>query len=41
MIYFGKELVESERRFAVVRAGYAALCCMVGEPTSALGATKT
>lgn len=32
MIYFGKDLVESERRFAVVRAGYAALCCIVGAP---------
>lgn len=32
MIYFGKDLVEGERRFAVVRAGYAALCCTMGAP---------
>ena len=32
MVYFGKDMVESERRFAVVRAGYAALCCIIGAP---------
>lgn len=33
MIYFGKDLIESERRFGVVRADYATLCCMIGAPT--------
>lgn len=32
MIHFGKDLAESERRFAVLRSGYAALCCVVGGP---------
>ena len=32
MIHFGKDLVESERRFAVMRAGYFALCCMISAP---------
>lgn len=32
MIHFGKDLAESERRFGVLRSGYAALCCMVGGP---------
>lgn len=32
MIHFGKDGVESERRFAVLQAGYGALCCMIGAP---------
>ena len=39
MIHFGKDLAESERRFAVLRTGYAAICCMVGGPALLVAGT--